>query len=266
MKTVRQLMSLKGRAAVVTGGAGRLGLVLAETLAEAGADIVLLDINPEVERQAKKIAARHHVRAFALIADLADEGAVCQVVKGVSKCFKKIDILIHCAALVGTSALEGWAVPFDEQSIKTWRKALEVNLTSAFAVTQAFLPLLKKSKSASVINISSIYGMVGPDMRLYEGTSLGNPAAYAASKGGLIQLTRWMSTNLAPRIRVNVISIGGIYRAHKDPFLTRYLERTPMERMATEEDSKGAALYLASDMSNYVTGHNLVVDGGWTAW
>ena len=266
MKTVQQLMNLNGRVAVVTGGAGHMGFVLAEALAEAGANIVLWDISSDVERKAKKIAARYHVSVSALAIDLTDEDAVCQAVKNVSKRFKKIDVLIHCAALVGTSVLEGWAVPFDKQSVETWRKALEVNLTSVFTITQQFLPLLRKSKSASVINISSIYGMVGPDMRLYDGTSLGNPAAYAASKGGLIQLTRWMSTNLAPRIRVNAISLGGVYRAHKDPFLRRYLERTPMARMATEEDIKGASLYLASDMSKYVTGHNLVVDGGWTAW
>lgn len=266
MKTIRQLMDLKGRVMVVTGGAGHLGLVLAEALAEAGADIVLWDISVDVERKARKIAHRHHVRALGGVVDLSDEVAVRAAVKGVAQHFKKIDGLVHCAAFVGTSALEGWAVPFEGQSVKTWRKALDVNLTSVFVVTQQLLPLLKKSAAASIINISSIYGMVGPDMGLYEGTALGNPAAYAASKGGLIQLTRWLATSLSPRIRVNAISLGGIYRDHKDPFLLRYLKRTPMARMAREEDVKGAVVYLASDMSNYVTGQNLVVDGGWTAW
>ena len=266
MRTVQQLMDLKGRVMLITGGAGYLGLVLAEALAEAGADIVLWDISPDVERKAKKITQKYHVRAFADTVDLADEAAIERAVKDVAKRFKKIDGLVHCAAFVGTSALEGWSVPFEKQSVKTWRKALEVNLTSVFTVTQKFLPLLRKSGAASVINISSIYGMVGPDMGLYEGTSFGNPAAYAAGKGGLVQLTRWLSTNLAPHIRVNTISLGGIYRGHKDPFLTRYRKRTPMARMASEQDVKGAVVYLASDMSSYVTGQNLVVDGGWTAW
>lgn len=266
MKTIQQLMNLKGRVMLITGGAGHLGLVLAEALAEAGADIVLWDISPDVERKARTIAQRHHVRVLAGVVDLADESAIAREVKAVAKRCKKVDGLIHCAAFVGTSALKGWAVPFEKQSLETWRKALEVNLTSVFTVTQQLLPFLKKSGAASVINISSIYGMVGPDMGLYEGTPFGNPAAYAASKGGLVQLTRWLSTTLAPHIRVNTISLGGIFRGHKDPFLTRYLKRTPMARMVKEEDIKGAVVYLASDMSNYVTGQNLVVDGGWTAW
>jgi NAD(P)-dependent dehydrogenase (short-subunit alcohol dehydrogenase family) len=103
-------------------------------------------------------------------------------------------------------------------------------------------------------------------MGLYEGTTLGNPAAYAASKGGIVQFTRYLATVLAPAIRVNCISPGGVMRGHTDPFLSRYLKRTPMGRMATEEDLKGAAVYLASDLSSYVTGVNLMVDGGFTAW
>lgn len=266
MKTIQQLMDLKGRVLVVTGGAGHLGFVLAGALAEAGANVVLWDISPVVEAKARMIAERHHVLASGEAVDLADEQAIGRAVKATARRYKKIDGLVHCAAFVGTSALEGWAVPFEQQSLATWRKALEVNLTSVFAVTQQFLPLLRKSRAASVINISSIYGMVGPDMGLYEGTALGNPAAYAASKGGLIQLTRWLATNCAPQVRVNTVSLGGIYRGHQEPFLTRYLKRTPLARMAKEEDIKGAVVYLASDMSSYVTGQNLVVDGGWTAW
>jgi NAD(P)-dependent dehydrogenase (short-subunit alcohol dehydrogenase family) len=266
MKTVQQLMNLKGRVAVVTGGAGHLGYVLAEALAEAGANIVLWDICPEAKTRAVKMAKRYHVRALGITSNLADDDDISSAVGEIAGHFSKVDILVHCAALVGTSGLDGWAVSFEQQSVGTWRKALEVNLTSVFTVTQKLLPLLKKSKVPSVINISSIYGMVGPDLGLYEGTKMGNPAAYAASKGGLIQLTRWLATNLAPKVRVNTISLGGIYRGHKDPFLTRYLKRTPLKRMASEQDIKGALVYLASDMSGYVTGHNLVVDGGWTAW
>ena len=108
--------------------------------------------------------------------------------------------------------------------------------------------------------------MVGPDMRLYENTPVGNPAAYAASKGGLLQLTRWLATVLAPDVRVNAITPGGVWRDQPTEFYERYVGSTPLRRMATEEDLKGAVAYLASDLSAYVTGHNLVVDGGWTAW
>jgi len=117
-----------------------------------------------------------------------------------------------------------------------------------------------------MINISSIYGISGPDQRIYGGTSLGNPAAYAASKGGLLQLTRWLATTLAPDVRVNAITLGGVERDQPAKFQEAYIQKTPLRRMAIEEDVKGAVAYLASDMSAYVTGHNLVVDGGWTTW
>ena len=122
------------------------------------------------------------------------------------------------------------------------------------------------SGHGSVIFFSSIYGLVGPDMRLYEDTDMASPAGYPASKGGLLQLARYLATVLAPRIRVNTISPGGVWRNQPEAFHQRYVYRTPLGRMATEEDLKGAVAYLASDLSAYVTGQNLGVDGGWTAW
>jgi NAD(P)-dependent dehydrogenase (short-subunit alcohol dehydrogenase family) len=141
-----------------------------------------------------------------------------------------------------------------------------IGLTAPFLLAQACAEALAASGHGSVINLGSIYGIVGPDMRMYEGTSMGNPAAYAASKGGLLQLTRWLATVMAPQIRVNAISPGGVWRNQPDKFHRAYLSRTPLGRMATEEDIKGAVAFLASDLSAYVTGQNLVVDGGWTAW
>ncbi len=262
MKSIQQLMNLKGRTALITGGAGHLGYAIAEALAEAGASIVLLDLEPKANVKAAALARKYRVKATALAVDLTDDTAVRQVPKSLNR----LDILIHSAALVGTSPLKGWAVPFKEQSAATWRKAMDVNLTPAFTLTQACYPLLARGKNGSIINIASIYGVLGPDMGLYAGTGMGNPAAYAASKGGLVQLTRWMATSLAPLVRVNSISIGGVFRKQKEPFLSRYVNRTPLKRMATEEDIKGATLFLASDLSRYVTGHNLMVDGGFSVW
>ena len=117
-----------------------------------------------------------------------------------------------------------------------------------------------------IINLSSIYGILGPDYSLYKGTNMGNPAAYAASKGGVIQLTRWLSTTLSPKVRVNAISLGGVLRGQPEKFVRRYNTGTPLGRMATEEDFKGVIAYLASDLSKYMTGQNLVIDGGRSIW
>ena len=133
-------------------------------------------------------------------------------------------------------------------------------------MVQAAKDAIEASGHGSVIFFASHYGLVGPDMSFYEGTSMGNPAAYAASKAGLIQLARWLATVLAPKVRVNCITPGGVWRNQEEGFHKRYVARTPLGRMAIEEELKGAVAYLASDLSAYVTGHNLVVDGGWTVW
>lgn len=178
----------------------------------------------------------------------------------------QLDILINNAAFVGTTGLQGWGVPFAEQSVETWRRALEVNLTAAFHLCQGVMPLLQTSGRGSIINMGSIYGEYGPDWSLYKGTAMSNPAAYGASKGGLLQLTRWLATTVAPAVRVNAISPGGIARGQASTFVRRYEARTPLGRMATEDDFRGVIAFLASDMSIYMTGQNLLVDGGWGIW
>jgi NAD(P)-dependent dehydrogenase (short-subunit alcohol dehydrogenase family) len=267
VKSVRDLGDLADHVALITGGTGHLGSVIGDTLAELGANVVVLDLAPETcEAEARRLSAEYGVKAVALPLDLEDQDLVRAVPERVHREFGRLDILVNNAALVGTSALEGWTVPFAEQSVSTFRRALDVNLTAAFALTQACAPLLARSGHGSVVNVLSIYALVGPDWRLYEGTAMENPAAYSASKGGLLQLTRWLATNLAPAVRVNAITPGGIYRDTTEPFHSRYVARTPMKRMATEEDFKGAFAFLASGLSQYVTGQNLIVDGGWTAW
>jgi NAD(P)-dependent dehydrogenase (short-subunit alcohol dehydrogenase family) len=267
MRKFQELMDLSGRVACITGGAGHLGRAMGETLAELGAHVVVIDLSPEHCREtAAGLQRDYGVRALPLALDLADEQALRNVPGIVAGEFGRLDILVNCAALVGGSALQGWVVPFREQASQAWRLALEVNLTAPFLLTQTCAELLSVSGKGSVINVSSIYGVAGPDMRLYEGTPMGNPAAYGASKGGLLQLTRWLSTVMAPLVRVNAITPGGVWRGQPKIFQQRYVERTPLGRMAIEEDFKGAVGYLAGDLSAYVTGQNLIVDGGWTAW
>jgi len=267
MKRISELMSLNGRVAVITGGAGHIGAAMAEALAELGASIVILDITLEsCLPVCECISKEYAVETLPLAVNLAQEEHIRNVPDEVVNKFGQLDILVNCAAFVGTSKLQGWITPFEEQTADTWKQALDVNLTAPFLLTQACTPTLKKSGHGSVINVASIYGIQGPDMRLYEGTPMGNPAAYAASKGGLLQLTRWLATVLAPDVRVNAITPGGVSRGQPEAFQKRYIERTPLKRMAKEEDFKGTIAYLASDLSSYVTGQNIIVDGGWTAW
>jgi NAD(P)-dependent dehydrogenase (short-subunit alcohol dehydrogenase family) len=252
---------------LITGGAGHIGAAIAEALAEAGATIALTDRQlPELERSAEHIHGATGAMAATFEVELADEASVRALPARVAAQCGGLDVLVNCAAFVGATTLDGWAVPFEQQQSAAWRTAFEVNVTAAFELVQEALPFLKRSGKGSVINVSSLYGLVGPDWRLYEGTSMGNPAAYGASKGALTQLTNWLATTLAPHVRVNAMSPGGVWRNQPAEFVERYALRTPLARMATEEDFKGAALFLASDMSSYITGQNIVVDGGWCAW
>ena len=267
LATLSELMDLHGRVALITGGAGHIGYAIGEALAELGACLAVLDMTAEGCRIAcTRLEERFEVQTLPLPIDLADVDGVGAVPPQVLDHFGRLDILVNGAALVGTSALPGWAVPFAEQSIQAWQMALDVNLTAPFALAQACSEALRASGHGSLINVGSIYGMVAPNWSIYAGTPLANPAAYGASKGGLLQLTRYLATALAPEVRVNMITPGGVFRNQPDVFVKRYEASTPMRRMATEEDFKGIAAYLASDLSAYVTGQNFIVDGGWTIW
>lgn len=264
MTILNQLSSLNGRRALITGAAGGLGKVFAETLASLGADLILVDLaNTQLKEIAAELEIQWNVNVETIECDLEVQDQRNQLIAKVLASGNELSILLNNAALVGTTDLVGWAVPFEKQSIDTWRRAIEVNLTAVFDLCQGLTPLLNATKNASIINIASIYGLNAPDWSLYEGTSLGNPAAYGVSKGGLIQLTRWLSTTLAPNVRVNAISPGGIFRNQPEEFVKRYSSRTPLKRMATESDFRGAIAFLATDMSRYVTGQVISVDGGW---
>ena len=264
MVTLRELSDMSNRRVLITGGAGYLGRVMAETLAELGAAIILLDRPGAQIRGVQSNLIRHwNVSCSCIECDLELEVERERAIQEIKSDGKGLNCLINNAAFVGTTALEGWVTPFEEQSLATWHRALEVNLAAPFHFSQAFAPELRSTKGGNIINITSIYGELGPDWRLYKGTEMGNPAAYGASKGGLAQLTRWLATTLAPDIRVNAISPGGIYRNQPEAFVERYVSKTPLNRMASEDDIRGAVAYLASDLSGYVSGQILTVDGGW---
>lgn len=265
MKTLKELMDLSGRVALITGGSGYVGSAAGQSLAELGAKIVVLDMEQEkCDAVAAELSETHKVDCVGFAVDLSATDEIATVPARVNERFGRLDIIIHSAAY--TANVPGWAVPFEEQTVEPWDRAMRINTTAAFLLVQGAKDLLVQSEGGSVLFLSSIYGIVGPDMRLYEGTGMNNAAGYAATKGGLLQLMRYLATVLAPHVRVNAISPGGIWRNQPEEFHERYKARTPLGRMATEEDLKGAIAYLASDLSNYVTGHNLIIDGGWTAW
>ena len=267
MRSLSQLMDLTGRRALVSGGAGHIGLAVSEVLAELGVAVAILDLESAMARTANGLLKQLRKRGAIMVpCDLRDEHTTRAAVQDAIRTLGGLEIMVHCAALVGATDMAGWNVPFEQQTVEAWDAAMRVNLTSAFMLVQETREALTASGHGSVILLASIYGVGGPDLRLYEGTPMGQPAGYGASKGGLLQLTRYLATILAPRVRVNAISPGGVERNQPDAFRKRYEARTPLGRMATEEDVKGAILYLASDLSAYVTGHNLMVDGGWSIW
>lgn len=257
-------MNLSGRRALITGATGGLGKVFAETLAELGANVILLDRpGSNFDLQKENLEKKWGVDVQVLTCDLEIESERSEAVATIKSSERGLNILVNNAALVGSSDLLGWSVPFAEQSIATWRRAIEINLTAVFDLCQGLLPLLSQAEGANIINIASIYGSHAPDWKLYEGTRMGNPAAYGVSKSGLIQLTRWLSATVSPEIRVNAISPGGIFRDQPSEFINRYIERTSLKRMATEDDFRGILAYLSSDLSKYTTGQVITIDGGW---
>jgi NAD(P)-dependent dehydrogenase (short-subunit alcohol dehydrogenase family) len=267
MTTLEVLMSLSGRRAVITGATGYLGRVFAESLAELGADLVLVDQpGSEFDAVKEKLTEAWPISVECKPVDLENQEERTAFVEYIVKDNRRLDVLINNAAFTGTSDLQGWGGRLEAQTVETWRRAVEVNLTAAFHLCQGLMPLLSASGNGSIINVASIYGFLGPDWSLYAGTSMTNPAAYSASKGGLIQLTRWFATSVAPHVRANAVSPGGIARGQPQQFIERYVARTPLGRMATEDDFRGTIAYLASDLSRYVTGQDIVVDGGWSTW
>lgn len=261
------LFSLEGKKIAITGAAGHLGSSLAAVVADAGADLYLVDRDVAgLETVAASLRARANNPVDVFVADLEDEASRKSFFEELASKTSRLDGLVHNAAFVGTSDLEGWAVGFKDQSLDTWRRALEVNVTAPFHLTQLLLPLLDAARAPSVVTIGSVHGIVGPDWQLYEGLKMANPAAYAASKAALIQLTTWLATTLAPKIRCNSVSPGGLERSQPSKFVGRYEERTPLGRMGTEGDIVGSIVFLLSDASSYLTGQNIVVDGGYSTW
>lgn len=268
MINLKKIFNFKKKKILITGATGKVGRLLSITFASCGADLILTDLsNDKLLILKKNIQRKYNVNIQIYTCNFLFEEERDLLIKNILNKNNNLEVIINNAAMLsGINKSVEWIGKAEEQSLEFWNKSLEINLTSVFDICKNFKKLLIKKKKSCILNIGSIYGHVAPNFNIYKGLRMGNPASYAASKAGLSQLTKWMSTEFAPNVRVNQISIGGIFRNQKKSFVQRYNKMTPLNKMATENDVVKAALFLTSDLSEYITGQVLIVDGGYTVW
>jgi NAD(P)-dependent dehydrogenase (short-subunit alcohol dehydrogenase family) len=258
--SVLERFKLNGRIALVTGGAGIVGRHISSGLAQAGATVVIASRDIERSRSCARELQNQALAAEGETCDFSSEESIGHLRERLRSQYGRLDILINNAVARAGKDL-------DETTGADWDSTMRLNSTGLFLTCQMLAELMKTQGRGSIVNISSIYGMVGPDFSIYQETPLRNSAAYSFAKGGMINFTRYLASYLAPfGIRVNCLSPGG-FQTEETParFAKNYSLRTLLGRMATGEDIQGAAVFLASDASGYITGQNIAVDGGWTS-
>jgi 2-deoxy-D-gluconate 3-dehydrogenase len=264
---------LENRTAIVTGGAGLLGREFCKTLALASARVILADsdqaIGESLVRQYQEADLDIHYYPL----DVTDPQSCSAMVDFITDQYSGVDILVNSAALdpkFDPDHAELQTNRFEEYPLESWKQALDVNLTGMFLVTQAVSNSMATIGKGSIINICSTYGLVGPDQRIYQKpgeTERYKPVYYSVTKAGVLGFTRYLAAYYrGTEIRINALTPGGVYNEHDDAFVEAYSARTILGRMAQKDEMNGALLFLASHASSYMTGANLVVDGGWTAW
>ena len=273
---IQEKFDLSGRVAVVTGGVGLLGTEFCRTLAEAGATIAVVDLNASASQAVADSLTNSGYQALALPADITQPDSVNAAVEKILLAFGRLDVLVNSAALdpkFDPEAVNQGITPgaFEDYPLDLWNSALNVNLTGMFLMTQACVrPMLEQGKKGSIINICSTYGLNGPDQRIYvkDGKRIAfKPIYYTVTKAGVMGFTKYLAAYYAEtEIRVNALTPGGVFNNHEDYFVKNYSAKTILGRMAKKDEMNGALLFLASDASSYMTGNNVVVDGGWTAW
>jgi 2-deoxy-D-gluconate 3-dehydrogenase len=274
--TIQEKFDLTGRVAIVTGGVGLLGSEFCKTLAEAGATIAVVDLNASASQAVADTLTKSGYKAQAFATDITKPDSVNAMVENVLSVFGRIDVLVNSAALdpkFDPDAVKKGITPgaFEDYPLDQWNSALNVNLTGMFLITQACVkPMLAQGKKGSIINICSTYGLNGPDQRIYikDGERVAfKPVYYTVTKAGVMGFTKYLAAYYAGTdIRVNALTPGGVFNNHEDYFVKNYSAKTIIGRMAKKDEMNGALLFLASDASSYMTGNNVVVDGGWTAW
>ena len=273
---IQEKFDLTGRVAVVTGAVGLLGAEFCQTLAEAGAAVAVLDLNESASHAVAESLTRSGYQALALPTDITQPDVVSAAVEKALSAFGRIDILVNSAALdpkFDPDAVNKGITPgaFEDYPLDLWNSALNVNLTGMFLMTQACVkPMIEQGKKGSIINICSTYGLNGPDQRIYikDGKRVAfKPVYYTVTKAGVMGFTKYLAAYYAEtEIRVNALTPGGVFNNHEEYFVRNYSAKTILGRMARKDEMNGALLFLASDASSYMTGNNVVVDGGWTAW
>lgn len=275
-KSIQDVFDLTGRTAVITGGAGLLGVRHAEAIAMAGGIPVLVDINGEAAQiRARQIGAEHGVPALGLSCDITSLSDVQALLQRVLSETGRVDILINNAAnnpKAEAQSGESWS-RLERFSLEQWQADVAVGLTGAFLCSQAFGTEMARRAKGVILNIASDLALIGPDQRIYRRPGVSEaqqpvkPVTYSVVKTGLIGLTRYLATYWADKgVRVNAISLGGVYNDQPHEFVQKLTELVPLGRMADVDEYQGAIVFLCSDASSYMTGSNLVIDGGRTVW
>jgi NAD(P)-dependent dehydrogenase (short-subunit alcohol dehydrogenase family) len=262
---MNNFFNLSKHVIVLTGAAGLLGTEYAHGLSQAGAHLVLADINFEkCKKLSKNLSKLYNISSLPVKVDVSDHNSVKNMIQQTIQKFSKIDVLINNAILSESRTNK---ISFENFPLDIWKKGLDVNLTGMFLCSQECGKQMKKQKSGNIINISSIYGMVGPDQRIYGKTKIIKSSMYSVTKSAVLNFTRYLASYWAGTgIRVNTLSLGGVEENQDPTFKKKYSDKTMIGRMAKKDEYVGGLIFLSSNASSYMTGSNLVIDGGWTAW
>jgi len=269
-----KIFSMKGKVVVIMGGGGKMGLAFAEVLSNAGATIYLVDLNEEETiKKSLELSKKTKTKINGIGCDLSSQ-------KNVEDCFSsvysqegKLDVMIYNVY----SKPKGYYKDLENYTIDTWEKVMSVNVNGAFLSCKESVKIFKKNKTpGNIILTLSTYGIVSPDLRIYDNLDsniydandpLTTPMAYTVSKSGLLGMVKWLAGAYGKdEIRINGLTPGGVFDGQEDSFHKAYKDKVPLGRMANWTDYNGAILFLASDASRYMTGTNLIIDGGWTVW
>lgn len=260
----RKKFELNGKVIVITGACGLVGRAFCEAAAQFGAHVVLLDIAAaKPTEQAETLATRHNREMLGIELDVSNRSSVNAARERILSTFNRLDGLVNAHQNKSHLIFE----PFEQVTDENWDTVVEINLKGSFLTCQIMGAWMAENGGGSIVNMPSTYSVVAPNQNLYKGTSLGCPAAYSASKGAIDALSRYLASYwAAKRVRVNMITPHGVWNNHEAKFEENFARFSPMQRLSYNHEVAGALIYLLSDASSYVTGDNLLVEGGWTVW